>query len=142
MLAAGTTLGPSQILAPIRAGGRGEVYRARDTRRGHDLAIQVMPAEPARDPEQLERFAQEARAAGALGHASVCANYDVGTRPALLSSPFMSNSFEEPVQSTARAFRYERRGRNRFSHTRTPEVPLCWSDSSPIPHAPPPRRSS
>ena len=79
MLAAGTTLGPYKILAPLGAGGMGEVYRARDTRLGRDVAIKVIPAELARDPERIKRFEQEARAAGALNHPNVCTILDVGT---------------------------------------------------------------
>jgi len=56
MLAAGTTLGPYRILAPLGAGGMGEVYRARDSRLGRDVAIKVIPTELAGDPERLKRF--------------------------------------------------------------------------------------
>jgi TolB-like protein len=79
MLDAGTMLGPYQILAPLGAGGMGEVCRAHDTRLGRDVAIKVIPAELARDPERIRRFEQEARAAGALSHPNVCAIYDIGT---------------------------------------------------------------
>jgi serine/threonine protein kinase len=58
----GTRLGPYEIIAQIGAGGMGEVYRARDTRLGRDVAIKVLPAEFAADPERLRRFEQEARA--------------------------------------------------------------------------------
>jgi eukaryotic-like serine/threonine-protein kinase len=59
---AGTRLGPYEIVARIGAGGMGEVYRARDSRLGRDVAIKVLPAEFAADPERLRRFEQEARA--------------------------------------------------------------------------------
>ena len=62
-LRAGERLGPYEILAPIGAGGMGEVYRARDTRLGRDVAIKVLPADFAADPDRLRRFEQEARAA-------------------------------------------------------------------------------
>ncbi len=78
MLAAGTVLGPYRILAPLGAGGMGEVYRARDTRLARDVAIKVIPAELARDPDRIKRFEQEARAAGALSHPNVCAVHDLG----------------------------------------------------------------
>lgn len=74
-----TRLGPYKILAPLGAGGMGEVYRARDTRLGRDVALKVIPAGLARDPERIRRFEQEARAAGALSHPNVCAVHDVGT---------------------------------------------------------------
>jgi tetratricopeptide (TPR) repeat protein len=86
MLAAGTTLGPYRILAPLGAGGMGEVYRARDTRLGRDVAIKVIHAAVARDPDRIKRFEQEARAAGALSHPNVCAIYDIGTHE---GSPFV-----------------------------------------------------
>ena len=73
-LAASTRLGPYEILSPIGAGGMGEVYKARDTRLGRDVAVKVMPAEFAADPERLHRFEQEAGAAAALNHPSIVAS--------------------------------------------------------------------
>src|SRR5579864_1164847 len=78
-LSAGTSLGPYQIVAPLGAGGMGEVYRARDPRLGREVAIKVLTATFARDPERLERFEREARAIAALSHPNVLALYDVGT---------------------------------------------------------------
>ena len=78
-LPAATHLGPYRILAPLGAGGMGEVYRARDDRLGRDVAIKVLPEVFASDPERLRRFEQEARAAGALNHPNVLAIYDLGT---------------------------------------------------------------
>ncbi len=77
-LVAGTHLGPYEILAPIGAGGMGEVYRARDTRLGRDVAIKVLPEEFARDPERLRRFEGEARAASALSDPHIVTVFDVG----------------------------------------------------------------
>ncbi|MGO9254943.1 MAG: protein kinase domain-containing protein [Bryobacteraceae bacterium] len=77
-LAPGTTLGPYEILAPLGAGGMGEVYRARDTRLARDVALKTLPAEFARDPSRRQRFAQEARAVAALNHPNIVAVYDVG----------------------------------------------------------------
>jgi serine/threonine protein kinase len=71
-LSVGTRLGPYEILAPIGAGGMGEVYRARDTRLGRDVAIKVSNA------EFSERFAREARSIAALNHPNICTLYDVG----------------------------------------------------------------
>jgi tRNA A-37 threonylcarbamoyl transferase component Bud32/pimeloyl-ACP methyl ester carboxylesterase len=85
-LASGARLGPYEILAPIGAGAMGEVHRARDTRLGRDVAIKVIASMHARDEERIARFEQEARAAGALSHANVCAVYDVGVHE---SSPFV-----------------------------------------------------
>ena len=78
-LAAGTRLGPYEILAPIGAGGMGEVYRAKDPRLGRDVAIKVLPASFSQDADRLKRFEQEARAAGVLNHPGITAVYDIGT---------------------------------------------------------------
>src|SRR5580700_475723 len=78
-LAPETRLGPYEIVAPLGAGGMGEVYRARDTRLGRDVAIKVLPASFSNDAERLRRFEQEARAAGALNHPNVLVIYDIGT---------------------------------------------------------------
>jgi hypothetical protein len=77
-LASGTRLGPYEILAPIGAGGMGEVYRAQDMRLDRAVAIKVLPAAFAEDPERLRRFEQEARAAGSLNHPNIVVVYDFG----------------------------------------------------------------
>ena len=74
----GRQLGPYQILAPLGAGGMGEVYRARDTRLERDVAIKVLPKGFAADPDRLRRFEQEARAIAALNHPNICQIYDIG----------------------------------------------------------------
>src|SRR5262245_48384659 len=78
-LAAGSRLGPYEILAPLGAGGMGEVYRARDPRLGREVAVKVLPASFSADPDRLKRFEQEARAAGVLNHPNITAVYDIGT---------------------------------------------------------------
>jgi eukaryotic-like serine/threonine-protein kinase len=78
-IAAGSRLGPYEILAPLGAGGMGEVYRARDPRLGREVAIKVLPASFSADPERLRRFEQEARAAGILNHPNITAVHDIGT---------------------------------------------------------------
>ena len=78
-LAAGSRLGPYEILAQIGAGGMGEVYRAKDPRLGRDVAIKVLPASFSADPDRLRRFEQEAKAAGILNHPNITAVYDIGT---------------------------------------------------------------
>lgn len=78
-LAAGTKLGPYEIIAPLGAGGMGEVYRAKDPRLHREVAIKVLPSYFCRDPDRLRRFEQEARTAGALNHPNILAVYDVGT---------------------------------------------------------------
>lgn len=77
-LAPGTRLGPYEILAPIGAGGMGEVYRAHDTRLGRDVALKILPPEVAGDPSRRARFEREARAVAALNHPNIVAVYDVG----------------------------------------------------------------
>src|SRR5580698_2793962 len=78
-LSPGTRLGPYEIIAALGAGGMGEVYRARDTRLGRDVAVKVLLSSPSQDQDRLRRFEQEARAAGALNHPNIVALYDVGT---------------------------------------------------------------
>jgi eukaryotic-like serine/threonine-protein kinase len=75
---AGTKLGPFEILAPLGAGGMGEVYRARDTRLGRDVAIKVLPESFANDAERLRRFEQEARAIATLNHPNILSVHDIG----------------------------------------------------------------
>ena len=74
----GSRLGAYEILGPLGAGGMGEVYRARDSRLQRDVAIKVLPAAFAVDPERLARFEQEARAAAALDHPNILAVHDLG----------------------------------------------------------------
>ncbi len=78
-LTPGSQLGPYEILAPLGAGGMGEVYRARDARLKRDVAIKVLPSSVSRDSERLRRFEQEAQAAGSLNHPNILAIYDIGT---------------------------------------------------------------
>src|SRR5579871_3750039 len=77
-LPAGSKLGPYEIQSPLGAGGMGEVYRARDTRLNRDVAIKILPASYSADPERLQRFAQESRAAAALNHPNILSIYDIG----------------------------------------------------------------
>ncbi len=74
----GTRLGPYEVLAPIGAGGMGEVYRARDTRLDRTVAIKILPARLAATPEVRQRFGREARAISSLNHPHICSLYDVG----------------------------------------------------------------
>ena len=77
-LAPGRTLAAYRILGPLGSGGMGEVYRASDTRLGREVAIKVLPAELAHDPERLRRFEREARATAALAHPNILAVHDIG----------------------------------------------------------------
>jgi serine/threonine protein kinase len=78
----GTRLGAYEILGLVGTGGMGEVYRARDARLGRDVAVKVLPASYAEDPDRLHRFEKEARAAGALNHPNILVVYDVGSHEA------------------------------------------------------------
>ncbi len=78
-LTTGARLGPYQIVSALGAGGMGEVYRARDTRLGREVAVKILRGEYGGDASRLARFEREARAAGALNHPNVLALYDLGT---------------------------------------------------------------
>jgi serine/threonine-protein kinase len=80
MLEASTRLGPYEIVAPLGAGGMGEVYRARDTRLGREVAIKVLPEAFASSPDRQARFEREARAVAALSHPNILAIHDYGTQ--------------------------------------------------------------
>ena len=82
-LAPGTRLGPYEILAPLGAGGMGEVYRARDTRLARDVAIKVLPEALSSDPERPRRFEQEAKSASALNHPNIVTVHDIGSENAV-----------------------------------------------------------
>jgi serine/threonine protein kinase len=88
----GTKLGPYEILAPVGAGGMGEVYRAMDTRLGREVALKIVSASFARDPDRLRRFEQEARAVAALNHPNILAVFDIGQHE---GSPFLVSEFLE-----------------------------------------------
>ena len=77
-LTAGTAVGPYEILGPLGAGGMGEVFRARDTRLGRDVALKMLPTAFTADQDRLRRFEQEARSAAALNHPNILAVHDVG----------------------------------------------------------------
>ncbi len=78
VLSPGARLGPYEVIAPLGAGGMGEVYRARDPRLARDVAIKVLPADLSEDRDRLRRFEQESKAAGALNHPNLLAVFDTG----------------------------------------------------------------
>src|SRR5262245_49037313 len=92
MIAGATRLGPYEIIASIGAGGMGEVYHARDTRLGRDVAIKVLPSSFSSDAERLHRFQQEACAAGALNHPNILSIYDTGAHD---GSPYVVSELLE-----------------------------------------------
>jgi Tol biopolymer transport system component len=77
-LAAGTRLGPYEILSPLGEGGMGEVYLAKDTRLDRTVAIKVLPSHLSQNPELRQRFEREAKTVSQLSHPHICALYDVG----------------------------------------------------------------
>jgi eukaryotic-like serine/threonine-protein kinase len=80
-LSIGDKLGPYEILAPLGAGGMGEVYRAKDTKLGREVAIKVLPAAFAGDPERLARFEREAKALASLNHPNIATIYGLEESP-------------------------------------------------------------
>src|ERR1700731_894705 len=80
----GTRLGSYEILAPIGAGGMGEVYRARDTKLDRDVAIKMLPAAFAQDPERLARFEREAKVLASLNHPNIAQIYGVEERALIM----------------------------------------------------------
>ena len=75
----GTKFGPYEIISPLGSGGMGEVYRARDTRLGRDVAMKVLPEAVAKDTDRLQRFEQEARTIATLSHPNILGIHDIGT---------------------------------------------------------------
>ena len=80
-LSAGTRVGPYDILAPLGAGGMGEVYRATDTRLKRQVAVKILPAALAADPDRLARFQREAEVLASLNHPHIAAIYGLEDAP-------------------------------------------------------------
>jgi len=103
-LSSGARFGPYEILAPLGAGGMGEVYRARDTRLGRDVAVKVLPHQFSADGERLTRFEQEARAASLLNHPNILTIYDIGVAqgmPFVVSELLEGETLRERLRSGA-----------------------------------------
>jgi eukaryotic-like serine/threonine-protein kinase len=79
-LAVGTKLGPYEVVSALGSGGMGEVYRARDTRLGRDVAIKILPQHLSSNPDLKARFEREGRAVSALSHPHICHLYDIGSQ--------------------------------------------------------------
>jgi eukaryotic-like serine/threonine-protein kinase len=104
MLTVGTKAGPYEIVAPLGAGGMGEVYRARDTRLGREIALKVLPESFTRESERLHRFEQEARAVAALNHPNILAVFDIGQlngSPYLISELLEGESLRDTLEQGA-----------------------------------------
>jgi hypothetical protein len=103
-LASGTRIGPYEVLAPLGSGGMGEVFRARDTRLGREVALKTLPPAFAQDRERLERFEREARTAGSLQHPGIVTVFDIGThegRPYIVSELVEGESLRVLIQRGA-----------------------------------------
>ncbi|HEX7614334.1 MAG TPA: serine/threonine-protein kinase, partial [Thermoanaerobaculia bacterium] len=99
-LTPGTRLGPYEVVACLGAGGMGEVFRARDTRLGREVAVKVVHPHLACDPERLSRFEKEARAAARLDHPNILVVHDVGTHegsPFIVSELLQGESLREKL---------------------------------------------
>ncbi len=104
----GQKIGPYQVISQLGAGGMGEVYRARDSRLGRDVAIKVLPASFSSDPDRLQRFAQEARAAAALSHPNIMAIFDIGDNqgsPYVVSELLEGETLRERLRTGALSIR-------------------------------------
>ena len=91
-LNSGMKLDPYEIISPLGAGGMGEVYRARDSRLGRDVALKILPDSFSQNTDRLNRFAQEARAVAALNHPNILAVFDIGQHN---GSPFLVSELLE-----------------------------------------------
>lgn len=101
-LTSGARLGPYEIIAPLGAGGMGEVYRARDPRLKREVAIKVLPQSVSLDPDRLRRFEQEALATAALNHPNILAVFDIGTHegaPYVVSELLEGETLRERLRS-------------------------------------------
>jgi hypothetical protein len=104
-LATGSRLGPYEIVAPLGAGGMGEVYRASDPRLGREVAVKIVLAEVTHDAERLRRFEQEARAASALNHPNLLTVFDFGThdgKPYLVTELLAGRSVRQALLESGR----------------------------------------
>lgn len=91
-LSPGTKLGPYEIVAPIGAGGMGEVYRAKDVRLGREVAVKVLPSSLTKDGDRMRRFEQEAKAVAALNHPNILGIHDIGEQD---GSPYIVSELLE-----------------------------------------------
>jgi eukaryotic-like serine/threonine-protein kinase len=100
----GTKLGPYEVLGTLGAGGMGEVFRAKDTRLGRDVAVKVLPEAFAQDADRLRRFEQEAKTIAALNHPNILGIHDIGThegRPYLVGELLEGETLREKVDAGA-----------------------------------------
>jgi serine/threonine protein kinase len=111
-LVPGSRLGSYEIVAPLGAGGMGEVWRAKDPRLGREVAIKVLPADVADDPVLLRRFEDEARAASALNHPNILTVHELGREGGtsfLVTELLAGESLRESSSATRTSSRSARR---------------------------------
>ena len=136
MLSVGTKLGPYEIVVPVGAGGMGEVYRARDTRLGRDVAVKVLPSSYSDDKERLQRFEQEACAASALNHPNIPIVHHVGTHdgsPYIVSELLEGETMRQRMRGTTLAQRRAIEYALQIAHGPTMSLPTAsafWSTHS------------
>jgi len=130
-LAAGTRLGPYEVLGLIGAGGMGEVYKARDARLDRTVAIKVLPHELASDPERRARFEREARTISTLSHPHICTRHDVGEQDgqAYLVMEFLEG---ETLALRPKRGRVPLKDRFRSAVTNTSNWPIARASRSPF----------
>lgn len=104
----GTRLGPYEVVAPIGAGGMGEVYRARDTRLGRDVAIKVLPQHLSDNADVRARFEREAKTISSLNHPNICTLFDVGRAPVAPGAPEIDYLVMELVEGETLAQRLQK----------------------------------
>ena len=135
-IATGTKLGPYEIVAAVGAGGMGEVYRARDAKLGRDVAIKVLPASLSENIDRLNRFEQEAQAAGALNHPNILIVHDVGTHdgsPYIVSELLEGETMRQRMRGTTLAQRRAIEYALQIAHGPTMSLPTAsafWSTHS------------
>jgi eukaryotic-like serine/threonine-protein kinase len=124
VIGVGAQVGPYEIVVPLGAGGMGEVYRARDSRLGRDVAIKILPPDFANNTDRLRRFEQEARAAAALNHPNILAVFDIGTHN---GAPYLVSELLEGETLRAYLARESDAALDRASHAqergRSPSAP-------------------
>lgn len=140
----GTRFGPYEIVAPLGAGGMGEVYRATDTRLGRDVALKVLPSDALADEERRQRFVREARTASTLSHPNVAT-----PDGSVVYFPTRTGGEDADLRSVGAAGGESRRVRERSTSTaRPPPATVGWlripgtSSSSPNSRASPTRTCS
>jgi serine/threonine protein kinase len=102
-LGVGTRVGVYEVLGSLGAGGMGEVYRARDTRLKREVALKILPASFATDPDRLARFQREAEVLASLNHPNIAAIYGVEEGPAPDFAPGASSGKEAGLHGQARS---------------------------------------